>query len=332
MYYSIAHPGLDLGPGADSGPDGESVPFDREALFEHLRADKGSQLVLWAAPASQLLAACLSDGMDSQAGLQWVQSRASDILDLFRRARRQVLILPADASWLPPEDISRSIRAYFSERTPPAFQIGIDHMPESGPASLLYRLVSDAAIGISPALKRLDLELRASMGQAVPDPALLQRQVDTALEGLSGMSRPAGQATLPAGIDEGPQTALDAQRALVAEIQEALLVCQQELEWYHKLASRKGGGLEQRRIERELLAVREERDVLRTRVSDLKRQLVWAKRDAEQVRHALDETRNSTSWKLTAPFRKLRGGGDPEKDRKLLEGPASDPAAEKDSA
>ena len=324
LHYSIAHPEIALGESANLSLDGNVRPFDRESLYAFIHGNANANLVIWAAPASHLFAACLSEGMSSDDAQQWVQNRASEVLDLFRRARRQVLILPAEASWFPSEKITETIRAYFDDRAQPVFNIGMDILPQPDPTGVLYRLVSAAAIEGNPALKRLDQELRASMGQVQLDSELLKGEVAAALRGLSGFSRPLSSGGLPAGVDEGPQTALDAQRVLVAEIQDALFVCQEELEWYHRLATRKGGGLEQRRLERKLQAVLEERDLLRSQLSDLKVQLDWAQRDAEQVRFALDETRNSTSWKLTALFRKLKGGAAPEKERKLLEGPTSE--------
>ncbi|GJL96293.1 MAG: hypothetical protein DHS20C06_01100 [Hyphobacterium sp.] len=301
---------------------GEAAGFDFKTLSEHLHSDADAILVIWAAPAAHLFAACLMDGMDSDDALQWVESRATEILNLFRRARRQVLILPADASWLSVAKIAKSTRDYFDRRIQPTFRIGADFMPQLDPSTVLHRLVGATIIDLHPNLNRLDQELRASMGQASLEPDLKKREINMALSELVNFSRAIPSQGQVPGIDEGPQSVLDVQRSLVAEIQDALIICQEELAWYHKLAASKKGGLEQRRIERELLAIKEERDVLRTLRSDLERQLEWARNDVEQLRHALDATRNSTSWKLTAPFRMLRGDGVSKKRNEPQESPA----------
>jgi len=328
LYYSIAHSRLAFGDGVSLSQTGEALPFDREELYERLHGEAGAHLVIWAAPVAHLVAASLSDGMNADDALQWVEKRATDILDLFRRFRRLVLVLPARVSWMSSEVIAESTQAYFADRIQPNFQIGADEAPRPTPSVELYRLVSAAVIQSSPTLMRLDQELHAIMARVKPQPDLKKQEINAALDELSGISRPVLLREQPAGVEEGPQSALDAQRSLVAEIQDALIVCQEELAWYHRLAANKKGGLEQRRVERQLLAAQSERDFLRTKVSDLLRQLEWAKHDAIQVRHALEATRQSTSWKLTAPFRKLREGTVAKRDKKLLEGPVD----EKDTA
>lgn len=308
MFFSAAHSELVHSEDAQFAQFGEVLPFDCEALCKRVGQDSELRLVVLAAPASRLFAACLAEGMVADDAQRWVRARAQDILKLFRRARRQVLILPYEVSWLPPSLVSSAANSYFEDRTQPVFSIDVADMPEPVPLSLLYRLVGAAAVEASPTLKRLDQELQASMGRVERHADALQSEVEIALGGLTDLARCAGSVPQQlAGIDEGPVTALDAQRVLVADLQDALIACQSELEWYHRLASRRGGGLEQRRLAVEHKAAVQERERLRAELSDQAMALEWSKRDAEQLRDALTQIKSSTSWKVTGPLRKMRG-------------------------
>ncbi len=309
MYYSVAHSELVHGDGAQLAHLGEAVTFDHNALRKRIGGDADSRLIVLAAPAARLYAACLADGLEADEAREWVSNRVKEILDLFRHARRQVLILPSEINWLSGDIVSRAVQAYFDERAQPVFRVRLKDMPELLPVTLLHQLVGNAAVEASPALIRLNQELCASMGGVERDADVLEHELAIALSGLTELIERAGSANhMPAGVDEGPVSALDAQRALVADLQDALVECQSELEWYHRLASRRGGGLEQRRIEQERDAAVRERDRLRADNADQAVTLEWSRRDAEQLRDALMQTRNSTSWKVTAPLRMFRGG------------------------
>ncbi|WP_143742854.1 hypothetical protein [Maricaulis sp. W15] len=309
LYHSVVHSELLPGGVANMAHLGEAVPFDRELLHKRLHGKIDARLVMLAAPASQLYAACLSEGMDSDGAHEWVQTRIKEILDLFRRARRQALILPAEVCWLRPNIVATAVSAYFEGRMQPAFRIRANEQPVSDPTHLLFRLIGAAAVEVSPVLKRLDEELRGCMGRLDFDSDILARDVDVALAGLSDMAkRAASPSHHLAGVDEGPLTALDAQRELVSELQDALLACQSEMEWSHRQASRKGGELKRRQAGSEGEVGLGAFVALKAQVSDLESKLEWAQQDAEKLRDALDQMRNSTSWKVTAPLRRLRGG------------------------
>ena len=109
-------------------------------------------------------------------------------------------------------------------------------------------------------------------------------------------------------------TGSPAQRALIHDLQTALNACQGEVEYYHSIAAKKPGGLEEQKLRRELNSVRRERDRARDELAALKEQHKWSELDAEQLRATLDEIRSSTSWKVTAPLRKIRGGAATSKD------------------
>ncbi|BDX00689.1 hypothetical protein [Maricaulis maris] len=309
MYYSVAHSELVNGDGAHLAHLGEAVTFNHNALYNCIRESSGSRLVILAAPVARLYAACLADGLGVDEAHDWVSTRVKEMLNLFRHARRQILILPSEIGWLSGDIVSRAVQAYFDDSAQPVFRVRLDDMPELLPVSLLHQLVGRAAVDASPLLTRLDQELRASMGCVERDAEVLEQEVAVSLSGLTELIERVGSANqTPAGVGEGPVTALDAQRALVADLQDALLECQSELEWYHRLASRQGGGLEQRRIEQERDAAIRERDRLRAESAEQAFHLEWSRRDAEQLRDALKQTRNSTSWKVTAPLRMFRGG------------------------
>lgn len=308
LLYTIVRPELALGSGANLAPIGRACAFDHTGILEQLGQDAGARLVVWAAPVAHLLAVGLAEGQRLAEVQSEVEAIVSQILDVFRKARRQVLILPVEASGLAPERLVSEIDAYFTNRTQPVLTIDETDYVEVCADQLLLRSVAVAAVKGAPGLERLDRELDACMAHAEPSAELLAQEALVSVEAANQLlQRGSAAHRMPAGIEEGPVTALDAQRALNSELQEALLTCQGELEWYHQLASQKQGGLEQRRLEREVLTARKENRVLRDQLAALEEQCAWASKDADELRLALDQTRNSTSWRLTAPIRRLRG-------------------------
>lgn len=316
LLYTIVRPELSLGSGANLAPTGQACAFDHTDILDRLGKDPGARLVIWAAPVAHLLATGLADGQPLADAKSEVEGVVSKVLDVFRKARRQVLILPVEASGIAPEKLAAVADAYFSDRTQPILDIDRTEYVEVAVDQLLLRSVAAAAVKASSRLERLERELEACMAHAEPSAELREQEAMVAIEAANQLLQGSGSdKRMPAGVEEGPMSALDAQRLLNSELQDALVTCQSELEWYHQLASKKQGGLEQRRLERELLNARKESRVLRDQLAALEQQYAWVSKDADELRTALEQTRNSTSWRLTAPIRRLRGNQPPKKVR-----------------
>lgn len=303
---------LRWGDGANWGSKAQIVEFEQDFLVSTLTSDAEARLVIWSAPVFELVGAGLYFGMSEEAARIWASQIAEATLSVFRKARRQVLIVPREVSALKPEAVERAVLSFFEDRSPVVFKIGVSDLSEVTPRLLMCEQVAKLMIEADRKLLSLSDELAASMVQSVYEPAAQGLLAQRAIQGLSASAHTPAQ---PVSESEALSSSdLGAQRALIHDLQTALNACQGEVEYYHSIAAKKPGGLEEQKLRRELNSVRRERDRARDELAALKEQHKWSELDAEQLRATLDEIRSSTSWKVTAPLRKIRGGAATSKD------------------
>lgn len=297
---------LRWGDGAHWGTKAEVVKFEPGSLTNTLSKDEDARLVIWSAPVFELVGAGLYFGMSEEAARTWAAEIAEASLSVFRKARRQVVILPREVSDLKPEAVEPAIQTFFKDRSSLFFKIGVSELSDMTPRLLMCNQLAKLIVEADRKFLSLSDELAASMAQSVYEPEAQTLLAQRALQGMSASTQTSVESA-PEG-EALSSSDLGAQRALIHDLQTALDACQGEVEYYHSIAAKKPGGLEEQKLRRELNTVRRERDRARDELAAIKEQHQWTKLDAEQLRVTLDEIRSSTSWKVTAPLRKIRGG------------------------
>lgn len=307
LLYTLVSENLILGENLRSESASHWHDFARSALKEKLSSNPQERLVIWVAPAHELLGAALEAGASLEAAEADLKAVMNDALAIFASARRRVLLAPRAASFLHNDEIAQKLGAYFSEGEFPEFIIKEADPCALKPILLAYEQVAKLIIESSDELLGLSARFDASMAQCVVSDRSRGMQARAALFELESMGRD-GADMSQASLAGMPEHTTHAQRVLINDLQVALEACQKELENYYKTALEAPGKAEAQELKRKFERIKLERDRLKDELAAVKEQYYWLQQDADQHREALSQMRNSTSWRLTGFLRKMRGG------------------------
>ncbi len=282
------------------------VAFDPADLLARLEEHAAQCLMIWCAPAPELLGHALYRGMEPDKALSFVQERLSVLLGLHRKHRRRVLLIPADAGHLPEVELEKTAARFFESRIIPVFSVKGETCPVPHTGILRQTLIAPSLLRSQPVLSGLSDELEACLSPIVYDEAALAARAGAALAAIGAFARSDSPRF---SSDSVCDETLDAQRETIAAFQSALLACEQELEWYQEMTAGKPDVVRQKKLEHEVIALQHQCDDLKDELAAATKALEWARKDSDEHRSALAQMRSSTSWKVTAPLRTIRGAG-----------------------
>ncbi|MEN0653297.1 MULTISPECIES: hypothetical protein [Hyphobacterium] len=280
--------------------------------FEHVRdvlaRDANARMVLVAPAPADLLMQRLHTVTDPVQALERTCDDVSAVLKTFRQARRRILLLDYAQCVRGPNRLSAALGAWAEGKSPEVFEVGSSALQ---PADALAKVVALAMIAGDRQATRLAEEYEASLStlEAAPESQTeLARQA--AIQWRAALSfSPSGSSLNGREAWSKPEDAitdLDAQRTAISELQAALKECQDEVTRLYAQNAEEDA-TNDHNVDHRLSELELERDALRADLAALNVEAGHLRLDNHQLRDALDQIRASTSWKMTAPLRRLRG-------------------------